>query len=135
MGSGNSSSGTQRTYKFRNGKPTMAGNMVTPMFNNMFYRISDTESSKWGFYNDSVDLHVHIAILFDYDSTIVPLGDTTAFRIDDPEDGNEDDYGKYLCEVDVGPGETKEFIQGKITGWKVDTLEARTSSNERTYRL
>lgn len=133
MGSGSSKS--QTPPHFRNGKPTMSCTSYVAMFNNALYRISDSENKCWGFYNDSPDLIIHIAVLFDYDSQIVPLGDTTAFRIDDPEEGNEDDYGKYLCEVDIRPGETQLFVEGTITGWRVDTMEARTTEDEREYRL
>nr|1R75_A Chain A, Leishmania major hypothetical protein [Leishmania major] len=120
---------------FKNGKPTVKGTKTYPMFSNILYRIADTEARRWAFYNDSKELIIHVAVLFDYDSQIVPLGDTTAFRIDDPDEGNEDDFGKYLCEVDVRPLETQMFVEGSVTGWRVDTLEARTAEDERGYRL
>lgn len=133
MGSGNSKS--TAAGKYVNGKPSVKGDAVTPMFGNYLFRIGDTSMNRWAFYNDSKNLIIHIAILFDYDSQIVPLGDTTAFRIDDPEEGNEDDFGKFLCEVDIRPMETQLFVEGLVTGWRVDTLEARTSEDEREYRL
>ncbi|CAD2215187.1 hypothetical protein AGDE_00130 [Angomonas deanei] len=131
MGSGSSSSVKPN---FKNGKPTMDGNF-TPMYGGQVYRISDIKNSRWGFYNDSDNLYFHVAVLFDYDCQITPLGNATAFRIDDPDDGDEDDYGKYLVEVDLAPGATEEFVEGVITGWKMDTLEGRTNKDERTYRL
>ncbi|CAJ1008167.1 putative Domain (DUF1935) [Leishmania naiffi] len=133
MGSGNSKEAALVTYK--NGRPTVKGTRTYSMFSNILYRIADTDANRWAFYNDSKDYIIHVAILFDYDSQIVPLGDTTAFRIDDPDEGNEDDFGKYLCEVDVRPLETQLFVEGSVTGWRVDTLEARTAEDEREYRL
>lgn len=135
MGGGGSKSKAAPSYSYKNGRPTVKGTAVYPMFNNMLYRIADTDANRWAFYNDSSDLIIHVAILFDYDSQIVPLGDTTAFRIDDPEEGNEDDFGKYLCEIDIRPGQTQLFVEGTITGWRVDTLEARNAEDEREYRL
>ncbi|KAK7197731.1 hypothetical protein NESM_000725300 [Novymonas esmeraldas] len=133
MGSGKSKEAPPVSYK--NGKPTVKGTRTYPMFSNILYRIADTDANRWAFYNDSKELIIHVAVLFDYDSQIVPLGDTTAFRIDDPDEGNEDDFGKYLCEVDVRPLETQMFVEGSVTGWRVDTLEARTAEDEREYRL
>ncbi|AIN98033.1 hypothetical protein LPMP_205420 [Leishmania panamensis] len=133
MGSGKSKEAALVTYK--NGRPTVKGTRTYSMFSNILYRIADTDANRWAFYNDSKDYIIHVAILFDYDSQIVPLGDTTAFRIDDPDEGNEDDFGKYLCEVDVRPLETQLFVEGSVTGWRVDTLEARTAEDEREYRL
>lgn len=136
MGSRNSKNDhAASNYTFKNGKPKFKGTHIYPMFNSALYRIADNDANRWAFYNDSKDLIVHVAILFDYDSQIVPLGNTTAFRIDDPDEGNEDDYGKYLCEVDVKPGETQLFVEGVVTGWHVDTMEARTNEDEREYRL
>lgn len=135
MGSTSSKGNATTNFKYKNGKPTVQGTEVYPMFNYTVFRIADSDGSRWAFYNDTRDLIVHVAILFDYDSQIEPLGDTTAFRIDDPEEGMEDDFGKYLCEVDVQPGQTQLFVSGNITGWRIDTLESRTSADEREYRL
>ncbi|CCW64469.1 unnamed protein product [Phytomonas sp. EM1] len=122
-------------HKFKNGKPTMTGDHIYPMFNGLLYRITDKDLKQWAFYNDSGDLIIHVGILFDYDSQIAPLGNTSAIRIDDPQEGHEDDFGKYLCEIDVYPGETVLFISGIPTGWSVDTLEARDSIGNHQYRL
>ncbi|KEG10391.1 putative calpain-like protein [Trypanosoma grayi] len=122
--------------EFMNGRPSFNGaTRVHPMFNGLLYRLSDRKSNRWAFYNDSRDHTIHVAILFDYDSQIVPLGSTTAYRIDDPDPGCEDDMGKYLAEVDVAPLATEMFVEGRVTGWRVDTLEAKTAEDEQMYRL
>ncbi|KAH9601227.1 protein of unknown function DUF1935 [Trypanosoma melophagium] len=128
--------GSSTSTPYLNGSPTFHdATDVHPMFNGLLYRLSDRRNCRWAFYNDSREYTIHVAVLFDYDSQIVPLGSTTAFRIDDPEAGKEDDMGKYLAEVDVPPLATEMFVEGKVTGWGVDTLEARTSEDEQVYRL
>ncbi|KAG8343934.1 putative calpain like protein [Trypanosoma vivax] len=121
---------------YEHGEPTFKGaTSVHPMFNGMLYRLSDSKHKRWAFYNDSPKYTIHVAILFDYDSHILPLGTTTAFRIDEPQEGRESDMGKYLAEVDVPPLATELFVEGEVTGWDVDTLEARVSGDEQQYRL
>ncbi|ORC88960.1 putative calpain-like protein [Trypanosoma theileri] len=128
--------GSSSSTSYRNGKPTFDdATEVHPMFNGLLFRLSDRKNGRWGFYNDSPDYTMHVAVLFDYDSQIVPLGSTNAFRIDDPEAGREDDMGKYLAEVDVPPLATEMFVEGKVTGWSIDTLEARSHQDEQVYRL
>lgn len=137
MGSGWSTSDSGMVIRFRYGKPQFKGTSIHSMFNGCLYRISDSQANRWAFYNDTPDLIIHIAILFDYDSSVAPLGETVAFRIDDPREGCEDDYGRYLCQLDVPPRATKLFVQGMVTGWRVDTLEARSveAADIRQYRL
>ncbi|RNF20126.1 putative calpain-like protein [Trypanosoma conorhini] len=119
-----------------NGTPTFKeATKVHPMFNGLLFRLCDPSSNRWGFYNDSREYVMHVAILFDYDSQIVPLGSATAYRIDDPEEGREDDMGKYVVEVDIAPLTTEMFVEGRVTGWNIDTLEARTATDEQAFRL
>nr|CCC89354.1 putative calpain-like protein fragment [Trypanosoma congolense IL3000] len=127
-----------RTSKpdYQNGRPNFKGaTHVHPMFNGLLFRLSDTKNKRWAFYNDSPRYTIHVAILFDFDSQILPLGSTVAFRIDEPQEGREADRGKYLAEVDVPPLGTELFVEGDITNWDVDTLEARTAGCEEQYRL
>ncbi|CCW66392.1 unnamed protein product [Phytomonas sp. Hart1] len=135
MGSCASLGNPASKYKFKYGRPTMYGHSIYPMFNGLLYRIIDKNLKQWAFYNDTRDLIIHVGILFDYDSQIVPLAATSAVRIDDPQEGHEDDFGKYLCEVDIYPADTVLFISGLPTGWSVDTLEARDSIGNTHFRL
>ncbi|CBH08944.1 calpain-like protein fragment, putative [Trypanosoma brucei gambiense DAL972] len=126
----------QSTVSYKNGQPNFKGaTEVHSMFNGLLFRLSDTKNKRWAFYNDSPCYTIHVAILFDFDTQILPLGSTTAFRIDEPRPGREGDRGKYLAEVDVPPLSTELFVEGEITQWNVDTLEARTAGSEEQYRL
>ncbi|KAF8277161.1 putative calpain-like cysteine peptidase [Trypanosoma cruzi] len=128
------SSSSKLTYE--NGKPSFGEiTHVHPMFNGLLFRLSDRKHNRWAFYNDSIEYIIHVSILFDYDSQVVPLGLATAYRVDDPEVGKEDDVGKYVVEVDVAPLATELFVEGRVTGWTVDALEARTAANEQEFRL
>lgn len=87
MGGGSSKGRHTSTpnYNYKHGRPTVNGTHVYPMFNMQLYRIADKIDQRWAFFNDTENVTIHVAILFDYDSNITPLGKTTGFRIDDPE--------------------------------------------------
>ncbi|RNE98820.1 calpain-like protein [Trypanosoma rangeli] len=121
---------------YKNGTPTFKGaTQVYPMFNGLLFRLCDPRKKRWGFYNDSPEYTMHVAILFKDDSHIVPLGSATLHRTTGPENGKSDKKRWHVVEVDIAPLTTEMFVEGQVTGWDIDTLEARTSTDGRVFRL
>ncbi|EPY23567.1 calpain-like cysteine peptidase, Clan CA, family C2 [Strigomonas culicis] len=100
-------------------RPTFFGNEKVPLFNGLLYRIVNTESCEWAFFNNSRDYEFHVKYLFGLDSQISTLGDTTLERGDDG----------LLCGCIVYPLETKMFISGMVDGYE-SKLEALPLTEE-----
>ncbi|KAG5480760.1 hypothetical protein CUR178_05895 [Leishmania enriettii] len=106
------------TNGFMYTKPKAKGTKEA-LFGGLLYRITDEETSRWAFYNNSKDYEFHLKYLFGADSRLEALGDTTLEMQDDG----------ILAQTVVYPLETKDFVQGTIDGYE-SKLEALPLSEE-----
>lgn len=95
---------------FKNGGPTFSGDQITPCFphhgNGLLFRIVDSASNTWAFYNDAENFTMKVEYEFGEDShDLRPLGTCRMQR--SPK--------SVSCTILVPPLETALFVQGKPT--------------------
>lgn len=120
MGGGSSKSydeGQSRGKMLR--VPAFKADVRVPLFNGLLYRLENTGTSEWAFFNNSRDYEFHITYLFGADSEIEALGDAT---MEVQDDG-------ILCQVVVYPLETRLLMAGTPDGYE-SKLEALPLSEE-----
>lgn len=95
---------------FKNGGPSFSGDQIQPCFhwhgNGLLFRITDSASQTWAFYNDADNFVMKVEYEFGEDShDLRPLGNCQMRR--SPK--------AVTCTLLVPPLETVLFVQGKPT--------------------
>ncbi|CAD2215178.1 Domain of unknown function (DUF1935), putative [Angomonas deanei] len=84
--------------------------------NGLLFRLVDTNSGRWAYYNDSKQYDMRVTVIFGPDSEIEPIGRT--------EMDVDEETGDFICMTVVPPGKTELFIEGEVRGFvsKIDAV-------------
>lgn len=100
-------------FVYLNGLPAFTGDRVVRCFdrdNGLLFRIVDTATGRWGYYNDTKDYVMRVRFTLGARSEVRPLGRTTmAFNAE---------IQRYEGELTVQPMETAMLFEGKAKGFK-----------------
>ncbi|RNE97042.1 calpain-like cysteine peptidase [Trypanosoma rangeli] len=102
---------------FLNGQPSETFpydniHKCTERDNGLLFRLVNTKTKQWAFYNDSKIYEFHVTVNFSNQSNVSPLGDTTIVR--DPNDG------RMVAKTIVYPRLTELFVQGDVDGFDAE---------------
>ncbi|KAH8612475.1 putative calpain like protein [Trypanosoma vivax] len=125
MGCGSSKA---TVVEFKNGAPKLKGNEVVKCFNEgngLLFRIVDSKTGRWGYYNDTVDYEMRVSVTFGEGSSLKALGKTKIERLAS---------GEQVATVVVMPRETELFVEGHVNGYKAK-MDALPLSDEERRRL
>ncbi|KEG10394.1 calpain-like cysteine peptidase [Trypanosoma grayi] len=121
MGCGGSKANEARegggTDTFINGKPSEEFpydelRKCTERDNGLLFRLTNSQTKQWAFYNDSKVFEFHVTVTFSTRCRVEALGSTSL--VTDPNDN------RAVANVIVGPCMTEPFVQGDVDGFDAE---------------
>ncbi|KPA82004.1 hypothetical protein ABB37_03181 [Leptomonas pyrrhocoris] len=106
---------------FVNGEPLCAFQECYRCFEgrDLLYRLVNVEKKQWFFYNNTVDVIMHVHAVFSPGSVIKPLQRATLHVVPNAA-GFSDDTCSTEVTLDVEPGYTESFIEGDVKGFNFE---------------
>ncbi|CAJ16336.1 calpain-like protein fragment, putative [Trypanosoma brucei gambiense DAL972] len=104
--------GSTTSVTFINGRPTVQGDEIAKGFNEgngLLFRIVNSSTGRWAYYNDTLDYDMHVKVTFSEDCKIKALGKAKLERLSS---------GESVVTVVVKPCATELFIEGTVNGYK-----------------
>jgi len=99
---------------FREPKPTIVGDIYKCFAEGLCYRIHDSRSTAFAFYNNTYDYEMHVMYAFAPDSVVNPLSNTLVSASRD---------GWTKASTLVYPGQTQQFVQSnRMEGFACDVV-------------
>ncbi|EPY19147.1 hypothetical protein STCU_09596 [Strigomonas culicis] len=121
---------------FENGKPLFPYNECYDCFEGkgLLYRLVDTTSNTWAFYNDTNDTIIQVHAVFAPGSRIKAL-QRTQLRVLPNAEGTEDETCEQDATLEVEPGFTEAFIEGEVTGYNISFQSDSAPTKQVAFEL